>query len=346
MRNAKFSLLDRRSWSGLRRSALVTSLIGASVLVVSGLFVPSVTAAALCATPPLTGATSVTGVINTYYPGQTSIAAGTANTTVTVGTGRGSAAPIGVGDLVMVMQMQGAQIDVTNSNTYGDGVSSATASGYLTNSSFIAGQYEYATVRSVAGAVIGLDGAGTNGGLVNGYANAAESATQGQQRFQVVRVPQYSSASLSAATPPAAVAWDGSSGGIVVLDVAISDPNGVLGVCIPVKLTPGQSLTCTAIHTVTAADLAATVILNTAHATALPVTDFEEICPLLDANGLECHVTALISAESNTVVLNRSAFLPRTGGTVLPKLILGSWLLGVGGLLLVTGRRRRRPQRR
>ena len=132
----------------------------------------------------------------------------------------GSATPIAVGDLVLVIQMQGAQIDSTNTNSYGDGVSSATASGYLTNASFIAGQYEYATVTSVAGSVIGLAGAGTNGGLVNGYATAAETATQGQQRYQIVRVPQYSSASLSVATPPAAAAWDGSSGGIVVLDVA------------------------------------------------------------------------------------------------------------------------------
>ena len=39
-----------------------------------------------------------------------------------------------------------------------------------------------------------------------------------------MRVPQYSSATLSATTPPAAMAWDGTSGGIVVLDVA-SDLN-------------------------------------------------------------------------------------------------------------------------
>ncbi len=206
--------------SRFRRIALATALIGASVAVGGGIFVPTAAAAALCASPPLTGSTSITGVINTYYPGQTNLAAGTANTTVTVGTSRGSATPLAIGDLVLVMQMQGTQIDSTNTNTYGDGVSSATASGYLTNASFIAGQYEYATVRSVAGAVIGLNGSGTNGGLVNSYTNANESATQGQQRFQVVRVPQYSTGTLSAATPPAASPWDGASGGVVVVDVA------------------------------------------------------------------------------------------------------------------------------
>ena len=75
-------------------------------------------------------------------------------------------------------------------------------------------------MRSVAGAVIGLNGSGANGGLVNSYINANESTTQGQQRFQVVRVPQYSTGTMSAATPPAASAWDGTSGGVVVVDVA------------------------------------------------------------------------------------------------------------------------------
>ena len=68
--------------------------------------------------------------------------------------------------------------------------------------------------------MIGLNGSGTNGGLVNSYINANESATQGQQRFQVVRVPQYSTGTLSTATPPAASPWDGTTGGIVVVDVA------------------------------------------------------------------------------------------------------------------------------
>ncbi len=136
------------------------------------------------------------------------------------------------------------------------------------------------------------------------------------------------------------------TGNVTLINVAISDPNGVLGACVPTNLVPGQSLTCTAVHTVTAADLAAKVIVNQAHATALPVSDFETICPLLDANGLECPSTAVVAADSNTVVLNRSALLPTTGGTMAAKLILGTWLFGVGGLLLVTTRIRRRIPRR
>src|SRR5205085_9224595 len=50
------------------------------------------------------------------------------------------------------------------------------------------------------------------------YTNAAATGVQGQRRFQVVRVPQFSSASLSSTiTVPA---WNGTAGGIFVLDVA------------------------------------------------------------------------------------------------------------------------------
>ncbi|MEO8264284.1 MAG: hypothetical protein ABI706_02115 [Ilumatobacteraceae bacterium] len=135
------------------------------------------------------------------------------------------------------------------------------------------------------------------------------------------------------------------TGNVTLNNVSISDPNGVLGVCAPTNLAPGQSMSCTATHTVTAADVAAKVILNQAVATALPVTDFEVVCPLLSANGLQCPATTSVSAESNTVVLNRAANLPTTGSAVVSKLVAGGELFGLGGLLLVVGRRRK-PRRR
>jgi hypothetical protein len=45
--------MPTRRRPGLRRSALATALIGASILVGTGVFVPSAAAAALCASPPL-----------------------------------------------------------------------------------------------------------------------------------------------------------------------------------------------------------------------------------------------------------------------------------------------------
>src|SRR2546428_6617652 len=77
-------------------------------------------AAGGCATPGRDGTASLTGVINTYYPGVGTAAA--ASTTITLGTATGAAAPIAIGDLVLVIQMQDTGIDSTNTGAYGDGV--------------------------------------------------------------------------------------------------------------------------------------------------------------------------------------------------------------------------------
>jgi MYXO-CTERM domain-containing protein len=53
-----------------------------------------------------------------------------------------------------------------------------------------------------------------------------------------------------------------------------------------------------------------------------------------------------VSAESNTVTLNRGTILPYTGSAVASKLAVGEGLLGLGVLLAAAGHRRRRPARR
>ena len=76
----------------------------------------------VCATPGKDGAGgTITGVVNTYYAGVGTAAAGTNSLTVTTPSS-GSATQIGVGDLLLVIQMQGAQINSTNTTLYGDGV--------------------------------------------------------------------------------------------------------------------------------------------------------------------------------------------------------------------------------
>ena len=196
-------------------------LVVATTLVFAGVSQsPTASAAELCARPPLSGTATVTGTVNTYYPGLTAtLSAGQAGTTVNVGTATGAASALAVDDLVLVVQMQGAEINSTNTGAYGDGVTGDPAEGNLaTNLS--AGQFEYARVTSVAGATIGLAGSGVNGGLNNTYRNAASTATVGAYRYQIIRVPQYSTAVLSAATPPTALAWNGTTGGILALDAA------------------------------------------------------------------------------------------------------------------------------
>ncbi|MES2942288.1 MAG: hypothetical protein V4772_05405, partial [Pseudomonadota bacterium] len=165
-----------------------------------------------CGTPGLDGPTFVSP---SYFPGTATAAAGQAVVQVgaiRTGTDAGTAA-LAPGDLVMILQMQDAQINNTNSIAYGDG---STGRGWtaLNNT----GIYEFRRVASVVGSNITLDQ-----NLSATYTRAAPSAgtgaaENGNRRFQVVRVPQYSSVSLPGGTvsPPA---WNGETGGVWVIDV-------------------------------------------------------------------------------------------------------------------------------
>ena len=185
-----------------------------------------------CGTPggPGPGGT-LTGVVNTYYPASASVAAGQANTCIPVGAARGAAVGISSGDVLLVVQMQDATIDSSNTSNYGGGV--GTGAGALVVN---AGKYEYVIARDVIGgggcaaSQVPVTGTGTNGGLLNSYTNSDASGTKGQARYQVVRVPQYSTATLNgvAALPwqtdncdPTGCTTNGLGwGGIVALDVS------------------------------------------------------------------------------------------------------------------------------
>jgi uncharacterized repeat protein (TIGR01451 family) len=173
-----------------------------------------------CATPAKNGAGgTLSTVINTYYPPSGNVALPAGVTSVTLGTSRGSASTIAIGDLLLFIQMQDAAIDSTNTTSYGDGAT-GTGSTNLNNS----GKYEFATATSnvpAAGGSLTFSASGPGGGLLFAYTQAAATATQGQRSFQVVRVPQYSSATLGyTAATSAATAWNGSTGGIFAIDVS------------------------------------------------------------------------------------------------------------------------------
>lgn len=168
----------------------------------------------VCTIPTTTAGGTLTGVINTYYPGSTSVAAGA--TSITLGAATGSTTPIASGDEVLIIQMQDAAISSNNDGTYGDG---STGSGWTNLNN--AGIYEFATATSavpVGGGTLTIAGAGPGGGLLFGYNSAAASGTQGQRTFQVVRVPHFATATLGAGLT--AAAWNGSTGGIFVLDTS------------------------------------------------------------------------------------------------------------------------------
>ena len=112
--------------------------------------------------------------------------------------------------------MQDAAINSTNTSSYGNG-STGSGSTNLNNS----GNYELVTATGpvpLAGGTVNFVGTGSSGGLLYSYTNAAASGTQGQRKYQVVRLPQYSTATLSSTLT--ASAWNGLTGGILALDVA------------------------------------------------------------------------------------------------------------------------------
>ena len=110
--------------------------------------------------------------------------------------------------------MQDAAINTTDTDAYGDGTGGdGEARGATAQNS--TGRYEYAVAASavpVGGGTLTL-----TSGLLNTYTSAAATATQGQRRFQVIRVPQYVTATLSSGLT--AAYWDGSSGGVLAVDV-------------------------------------------------------------------------------------------------------------------------------
>ncbi|GAA4500701.1 hypothetical protein GCM10023172_21410 [Hymenobacter ginsengisoli] len=176
--------------------------------------------AANCATAGRDGAASLATNPNTYYPsnGTQSLMGGT-STTITVGAARGAGTTIAAGDLLLVVQMQGADINFTDSDSYGDGLAGGSANGTSVTNNFTAGTYEYVTVASVSAGF-----SATTGGTItlatalrNSYSNAVATASTGQRTFQVIRVPQYTNAALTANLVPAP--WNGTTGGIVALDV-------------------------------------------------------------------------------------------------------------------------------
>ena len=168
----------------------------------------------VCTAVTLSSGGTLAGVLNTYYPGTASVAAGAK--AIPVGTATGAGGTIANGSLLLVIQMQDASINTANSVAYGNG---STGSGFtaINNS----GNYEFVKATgAVSAGSVPVTGAGIGGGLVFGYTAANASGTKGESTYQVVLVPQYLNATLSSTTPPTAAAWNGSSGGVLALDIA------------------------------------------------------------------------------------------------------------------------------
>ncbi len=142
-------------------------------------------AAALCGTPGRDGSPGgLTGIVNTYWTGTASASAGATSITVGAHATGDAGTAIASGDLLLVVQMQGATLNTTNTTNYGDG--SGSGSGAISTT---AGTFEYVVANgalAVGGGSVAIKGT-NGGGLINTY------TTGGNAHFQVIRVPQYTS---------------------------------------------------------------------------------------------------------------------------------------------------------
>ena len=192
----------------ISRAALVLGVMAALLLGARG-------ALAVCGTPGKDGPFSGGGVVNSYFASAQSASAGD-KTVILSSSPRsdGAQTAISVGDLLLLWQTQGATINSTNDDSYGSGNIANGGRGYTSLNG--AGNYEFVRVTSVSGGTLGVAGDGASGGLRFSY-NYNPTAIP-RQTFQVVRVPQYSSMTLTSSLLP--VKFDGTTGGGIFVDVA------------------------------------------------------------------------------------------------------------------------------
>ncbi len=197
------------------------------------LFSAQLTLAQVCGTSGLDGPQNAVPPVNTYFPlgNSTTLTAGSKTITLLPVPPNDpnynlsyGITPIKAGDLILIIQMQDATIDYSNSNKYGSGFNN-TGSDLLGGTGYTSlgnsGKFEYVVATSdvsITGGTLNFRGGGVGKGAVNTYTNSVATATKGQSKFQVVRVPQYSNLVLTAniTTPP----YNGSVGGLIAFDVA------------------------------------------------------------------------------------------------------------------------------
>ncbi len=197
---------------GFSFAKLTSSLLAAFIL---STLSHSISAQQVCATPGRDTDVSISGTVNTYWDASSNGSYGPSSGLI------GLSSKVGVtdlipGDLVLVIQMQCADINASDSDSYGDGVAGEPAAGFSEPGSCAAGNYEY--VRAGAGTnatALALD---IGARLTNTYIKAAATPTAGRRTFQIIRVPQYQD--VSAPGTLTAPVWNGVVGGVLALDVA------------------------------------------------------------------------------------------------------------------------------
>jgi len=186
----------------------------------------------VCGTPGVDGPVNIAASINTYYApaanalliaGDKSLLLDAVAPNDPYGNSFGST-PIKAGDMLLIIQMQDADIAFTNNEAYGannpaSGPDGLGGTGFLNAGN--TGRFEYLIATNAVpllGGNVTFKGAGNNNGCVFSYTNAPATASRGKKTFQVVRVPQFSNLTLTSniSTPP----FNGLAGGIIAFDVS------------------------------------------------------------------------------------------------------------------------------
>lgn len=164
-------------------------------------------APSICSAAAADGGGTISGTVNRYYPGATSVSAGATSISLAASIGAGSA--ISAGDTLLVIQMQDAVLDTSNTASYGDGAARGTADGSGSTDIRQTGLYEF---------VVATNAVPTGGGTVNLASPLSRAYNRGtNRRFQVVRVPRYGSVTLGGSV--VATPWNGLAGGVVAMSV-------------------------------------------------------------------------------------------------------------------------------
>jgi hypothetical protein len=163
-------------------------------------------------------AVDISGTINSYVKGSGDVVTG-ATTIVHIGTFRGAGSSISAGDTLLLIQSQGASIDSSNTDKYGDGVGPGNAMTTTPTSlhgtddyaggliSQTAGTFEYVEVLSVLGSTVTL-----TTGLAHDYYDANEA------NWQIIVIPDYSTAGATITGTLTGEFWDGDTGGVIAFN--------------------------------------------------------------------------------------------------------------------------------
>ncbi|MFK8069104.1 MAG: SdrD B-like domain-containing protein [Gammaproteobacteria bacterium] len=180
--------------------------------------------------------------VNVYYPaptGAVSVASG--STSIPIDNPQATnldsrvSSTIAAGDILIIVQMQGADIDPSDNHfvdqhivdaggptagSYGDGFGGLEQAGYLP-ANLTVGHYEYLIATGpVSGGSVPVEGTDGSGGLTNSYSSSdTVSGNSGFRRYQVIKVPQFVNLDITASGEVVPDRWNGRWGGIAALNV-------------------------------------------------------------------------------------------------------------------------------